>query len=62
MANVFLVLGGRVHTPPAHKVLEDITRATVLELAAGLGIETAERDLSAYDLARAEEVFLARTA
>lgn len=62
VANVFLVIGGQIHTAPAHKVLEGVTRATVLELAAELGIWTSERDVSAYDLAQCEEVFLSSSA
>jgi branched-chain amino acid aminotransferase len=58
VANVFLVAGGRIATPPAHRVLEGVTRATVLEVAADLGIAVDERDLGMYDVAQADEAFL----
>lgn len=60
-ANVFLVRGGALYTPQAG-ILEGITRATVFEIAADLGIPAAERDLTPYDLYTADEAFLCSTA
>ncbi|MGH2614009.1 MAG: aminotransferase class IV [Thermomicrobiales bacterium] len=60
-ANVFLVRGGRLYTPQSG-ILEGITRETVFEIAAELGIPAAERDLTPYDLYTAEEAFLCSTA
>lgn len=60
-ANVFLVRGGTLYTPQAG-ILEGITRETVFEIAAELGIPAAERDLTPYDLYTAEEAFLCSTA
>ncbi|MBA2596600.1 MAG: aminotransferase class IV, partial [Chloroflexia bacterium] len=60
-ANVFLVRGGALYTPQAG-ILEGITRETVFEIAAELGIPAAERDLTPYDLYTAEEAFLCSTA
>jgi branched-chain amino acid aminotransferase len=59
VANVFAVRGGRLLTPPASDgALEGITRASVLELAAALGVPAEERTLGRYDLIAADEVFL----
>jgi len=59
VANVFAVRGGRLLTPPASDgALEGITRASVLEIAAQLGVPTEERTLGRYDLIAADEVFL----
>ena len=59
VANVFVVRAGELRTPPATDgALEGITRATVLELAHGLGIPAGERSLGRFDLFAAEECFL----
>jgi branched-chain amino acid aminotransferase len=60
-ANVFLVRGGALHTPRTG-ILEGITRETVFEIAAELGIPAAEGDLTPYDLYTAAEAFLCSTA
>ncbi len=59
VANIFLVRGGDLLTPPSSDgALEGITRATVLELAASLEIEARTQSLGRFDLFAAEEVFL----
>ncbi|MDH3687465.1 MAG: branched-chain-amino-acid transaminase [Myxococcales bacterium] len=59
VANVFAVRDGRLETPPVSEgALAGITRTTVLELAADLGIPAEERPLSRFDLLDADEVFL----
>jgi branched-chain amino acid aminotransferase len=59
VANVFAVRSGRLLTPPASDgALEGITRASVIELAAQLGVPAEERTLGRYDLIAADEVFL----
>jgi len=59
VANVFAVRGGRLLTPPASDgALEGITRASVLEIAAQLGVPAEQRTLGRYDLIAADEVFL----
>jgi len=60
-ANVFVVRDGRLFTPQSG-ILEGITRQTVFEIAAELGIPAAERDLTPFDLYTAEEAFLCSTA
>ena len=60
-SNLFVVRGGTLYTPRSG-ILEGITRQTVFEIAAELGIPAAEHDLSPYDLYTAEEAFLCSTA
>lgn len=60
-SNIFLVKDGTVATPKGQYVLEGITRNTVLALADGLGLETAERDLDLFDAYTADEAFLTST-
>jgi len=59
MSNLFLVAGGRLLTPgPESGILPGITREVVLELAAGVGIATAECTLEVDDLGQAEEALV----
>ena len=59
VANLFVVRNGVLLTPPATDgALEGITRATILELAATLGIQAREQSLGRFDLFVAEEAFL----
>jgi branched-chain amino acid aminotransferase len=59
VANVFAVRDGALVTPPGSDgALEGITRATVLELAAAIGLLAHERTLGRFDLFAASEVFL----
>ena len=59
--NVFAVSDGKVATPEAG-ILEGITRRSVLELCAALGVPAAARPLAAAELAEADEIFLSSTA
>jgi len=62
VANVFVFRRGKLLTPPATDgALEGVTRGSVLELAAELGIPADERSLSRMDLLSADEVFLSGT-
>jgi len=58
--NVFAVKGGVVRTPD-RGVLEGISRKTVIELCATLGIPRVAGRVAAADLALADEVFLSTT-
>ncbi len=59
VANVFVVKDGAITTPPVTDgALEGITRASVMEIAAGLNIATSERSLGRFDLFAADEIFL----
>jgi branched-chain amino acid aminotransferase len=61
-SNVFLVRHGMVLTPPSEAgLLEGITRAFVLELAAREGIEAREETLFPADLDTADEAFITGT-
>ena len=57
-SNIFVAGPGGLATPPEHKVLHGITRASVMELAESLGLACAVRDLTVDDLHGAREVFL----
>jgi len=59
--NVFCVSGGILGTPAAAACPEGITRAAVLELAAGAGIECVVGDHSLTQLYAADEVFVTGT-
>jgi branched-chain amino acid aminotransferase len=59
VANVFVVRDGVLLTPPATDgALEGITRATVLEIAATLGLPAREQTLGRFDFFAADEAFL----
>jgi branched-chain amino acid aminotransferase len=60
-ANVFVVRGGRLLTPPTERVLAGVTRATLLEIARAEGIDASEVHLAAEELADADEAFLCST-
>lgn len=62
--NIFLVIGGKLHTPPIEEnVLPGITRDTVMQLArTELGLEVVERRIDRSELYMADEVFLTGTA
>ncbi len=58
-ANVFIVRGGHVRTPPiADGPLPGVTRSAVLELAEAAGLRASEATLTVDDLRRADEAFL----
>lgn len=59
--NVFAVRDGRIATPD-HGVLEGITRRSVIELAAELGLDLEIRPISAEEFRDADEIFLSTTA
>jgi branched-chain amino acid aminotransferase len=62
VANVFVVRNAALLTPPTTDgALDGITRSTVLELAARLGIPSEIRSLGRIDVFAADEVFLTGT-
>lgn len=61
-ANLFVVLGGEVRTPPrGPHILPGITRELVLELAPVVGLRARECPISRPELGQAEEVFITGT-
>ncbi|MCU1490293.1 MAG: branched chain amino acid aminotransferase apoenzyme [Acidimicrobiaceae bacterium] len=62
--NVFVIRGGRVHTPPSSAVgaLEGITASSVATIARDLGYDVVETLLRRTDLYVADEAFLTGTA
>lgn len=62
--NIFIVMDGRLITPPAHdNILVGITRDTVIRLAEEeLGLQTIERAIDRSELYIADEVFMTGTA
>jgi branched-chain amino acid aminotransferase len=57
-ANIFVVVGGVVVTPPLEGILPGITRARVLAWCAGNGVPSAERTVSRDELRAADEIFV----
>jgi branched-chain amino acid aminotransferase len=60
-SNIFVVRDGELLTPHERFVLPGVSRATVIELADGLGIPCREADIDLYDAYNADEVFLTST-
>jgi branched-chain amino acid aminotransferase len=61
--NIFVVRGGVLMTPPpSDGVLEGITRASVMAMAAAMGIPCQERTMARSDLVIADELFYTGTA
>jgi branched-chain amino acid aminotransferase len=62
--NIFLVLGGKLVTPPSSdNILMGITRDTIMKLAKNeLGLDTIERQVDRSELYVAEECFFTGTA
>jgi len=61
-ANVFLGIGGELHTPTPDCFLDGITRRTVIELARKRGIKVTERAIMPEELNKADEAFIVGTA
>ena len=62
-ANIFFKMSdGNLHTPIPDCFLDGITRKTVINLAADLGIKTVERVIMPEEMKDAEECFLTGTA
>jgi branched-chain amino acid aminotransferase len=61
--NIFVGRGGKLITPPLSAgALEGITQSTVMTIAADLGFEAVEGDLTRSDLYVADEMFVVGTA
>jgi branched-chain amino acid aminotransferase len=62
IANIFLEKDGQLITPALGHILPGITRATVLEIAAELGIPTQQRLIKPEEVVGADSLFLCGTA
>ncbi len=60
-ANFLMVERGTIVSPTLRNTLPGISRATVIELAAQLGIPFVERDIQVFSVMNADEAFLAST-
>lgn len=61
--NIFLVTNGRILTPPLSAgILPGITRMSVMKVAADIGYEVEERDLTRGELFLADELFFTGSA
>ena len=60
--NFFIISNHALVTPPTSTNLPGVTRETVLELAAKLGLEAHERPFTLYDVWSANEAFITGTA
>ncbi|MCK5802234.1 MAG: aminotransferase class IV [Lentisphaeria bacterium] len=56
-ANFFVAKDGVLYTATTRNILDGISRRTVIELANELGVPVVERDLTLYDVYRADEAF-----
>ena len=61
--NIFVLIGGVIHTPPSTaSILDGISRRSVIQIAGDLGYEVLQRDIARAELSLADEVFLTGTA
>ncbi len=60
-SNFFLVQNGTLYTPKDQYVLCGISRETVIEEAAKLGLPVVKEDLDLYDAYNADKVFITST-
>lgn len=61
-ANIFIEKDGKLFTPQKGSILPGITRATVIEICEGLGIEVTEKRISPNELYNADSAFYCGTA
>ncbi len=61
-ANLFFEKDGVLYTPPLGNILPGITRASVLQLCAGAGIQVVEKFFEVAELKNADAVFYCGTA
>jgi branched-chain amino acid aminotransferase len=59
--NFFVFSDGKVRTPTTRGVLAGLSRKTVIELCAELGVPCVEQDLQPYDVYTADEAFFTST-
>ena len=59
--SVFIVKNGVLKTPPLGRILSSITRMSILEAVAKIGIPVREDAVSAEELSDADEIFTCHT-
>jgi branched-chain amino acid aminotransferase len=60
--NIFIIRGGRMHTPELTSCLDGITRSTILAFAEEEGLEVVERRITRDEVYIADEAFFTGTA
>ena len=61
--NIFVVMDGKIVTPPqTASILDGISRRSAIKIARDLGLEVTERDVARAELTLADEVFMTGTA
>jgi len=60
--NIFIVKQGKIYTPDLTSCLEGITRASILELAAEIGVPVIEKRITRDEVYCADEAFFSGTA
>ncbi len=60
--NIFIVKQGKIYTPDLTSCLEGITRASILELAAEIGVPVIEKRITRDEIYCADEAFFTGTA
>jgi branched-chain amino acid aminotransferase len=61
--NIFVIRDGVIYTPPmTSSILEGISRASIIKIAADMGHEVVVREIAADELPLADEIFLTGTA
>ena len=62
VTNIFVVKGGKIATPStAAGILHGITRDRIMRLCSDLGMDVAQREVTPFELATADEIFLVGT-
>jgi len=60
--NIFIVRNGKLYTPDLTSALEGITRDTIIQLAAEIGLEVIEKRITRDEVYSADEAFFTGTA
>lgn len=61
-ANIFILRKGEVKTPPLGNIIDGITRRTVIEILASMGISVIERKIAKEELLDSDAIFTTGTA
>jgi len=60
--NIFMVKGGELFTPSLGNILPGITRSTIMQLCAEIGLKVTEKTITPDELKTADELFFTGTA